>query len=162
MFKKWDWISGFIQLNCQPDTSLIHFSLLDSLHAKPVENCLNQRSNRWPAQSGKLCEHVWLGHILKSAQNKHRWGQPKVSLIWLVVGQARVSLIWLLGCVDCKPISQLFQFEDLFDFLIFQYWAALENVTEMPKFFFIAAAGLKHQLHLCLKKGNHWSNLGCC
>ena len=67
-----------------------------------------------------------------------------MSLIWLVVGQARVSLIWLLGCVDCKPISQLFQFEDLFDFLIFQYWVALEDVTEMPKFFFIAAAGLKH------------------
>lgn len=76
-----------------------------------------------------------------------------MSLIWLVVGQARVSLIWLLGCVDCKPISQLFQFEDLFDFLIFQYWVALENVTEMPNFFIYCSSRIETLVAFVLEEG---------
>ena len=54
--------------------------------------------------------HIWLGHILNSVQNKHEWGRlNKLSCH---------SYGWW-AVLNCKPISQHFQFKDLISFLLF-------------------------------------------
>lgn len=89
-------IRRFYLVHSWLDTSHVHISILDLLHIKPVENCLNQRLNCWPAGTRPFVSTFGLD-ISYNQPKRNTGGASLKCLLYGLVRQTRVSLLWFWG-----------------------------------------------------------------